>query len=668
MLRRFLPLVLLPWLTLEANAGELDEPRNWTGINGKIIRATYGGTIEDGTKVILTDGRGRRLEVSIANLVEADRKLIASREGPLPGDTAPASDFKTIPPLDRDNLPVISQGDFGSKASDCVPSSFCNFLLWWDQEGILEIPRRGDFDKKAEWIHTKMARNCGTGNNRGTSTREATEGFRKYFEKEIPESATLNIRSDFDLRPENLARYTTGEVATMLEMTIRTGARHDSGHWVALVEASSNGKLVFHTWGARFEGFMKVIEENSETIVRDGQKVPRTVYEIHVANREELPEWFQNSDRRFILDPVNWDSIYVLKPYVFSVPGRRVPAPKDPFLERDEAEDDLGKPAGEALEDPPSDKGTVPSIAYPPPSNGSLPYRSWNPEGSRPLKARVTELKDDQVSLMKSDRSIVSLPLAGLKPRERGQALVDAAAVNGPMPSERIRLSYRLTIDRKQHTDLRLDIEGTTARLELVKLRQSLILDIADGAFVTRVPMPSDGELVDRAIGRFKPLERKPGEVLELLRTNYIDGPLKHREHFSGRQIRTKKNASNSEEMTLSLASIELPALPSALACLMLTEISDYDSKPTLNFSMTSRSNDLRLNLTRLPAPLIFCAETKLLPIHAEWRGQIVTRRGHFSHELNLLAAEIPNSFPDGHFSIPAEARNLEAGIMRTQR
>ena len=58
---------------------------------------------------------------------------------------------------------------YGQKASDCVPSSFCNFLLWWDQQGLLPIGKRGDFDDKAEWIHTRMARFCRTSNNGGTS-------------------------------------------------------------------------------------------------------------------------------------------------------------------------------------------------------------------------------------------------------------------------------------------------------------------------------------------------------------------------------------------------------------------------------------------------------------------------------------------------------------------
>jgi hypothetical protein len=329
--------LLAPLWLFSAAAAELTDLRNWTGTNGKVIRATYAGTQDKGAKVVLVDTQGKFLVVSVSNLIESDRELIEQKGQPASEEDKPkagsSSAFKTFPQLDRDKLPIISQGDFGSKASDCVPSSFCNFLLWWDQEGVLEIPKRGDFDKKAEWIHSRMARYCGTRNTAGTSARDATEGFTKYFTKEIGDLATLRIHIDYNLKPENLARYTVGEAATMLEVTIRSGPQHDSSHWVALSEAKPDGSVVFHTWGARFKGKLEVMEANEETTSISGQTVPKTTYEIKIQNHDDLPEWFRDSGRRFILDPMNWDSIYVLKPYVFATPGKRADPPVDPLFE-----------------------------------------------------------------------------------------------------------------------------------------------------------------------------------------------------------------------------------------------------------------------------------------------------------------------------------------------
>jgi hypothetical protein len=319
-----------------ASADEITAERVWSNPKGETFRGTWVRTLDGGKQVEVRNPNGKLFVVALADLSEADRQLVTAYLKEQSQDDAAA--FKSFPALNRENLPVIGQEDFGNKASDCVPSSFCNFLLWWDQAGVLEIPKRGDFENKAEWVHSRIARYCVTRNNSGTYVDDATKGFREYFEKDLPDLATLKIRIDYDLRPENLARYTVGENATMLQMTIREAPRHDSGHWVALVSASADGTLVFHTWGARFEGKLEVLEKKPELIrlgtVDSGmQTVPATSYEIKIRNTADLPEWFRNGDRKFILDPVQWDSIYVLKPFVYGEKGKPAKPPSDPLLD-----------------------------------------------------------------------------------------------------------------------------------------------------------------------------------------------------------------------------------------------------------------------------------------------------------------------------------------------
>lgn len=338
---RSIPISLLmtALTVVAAVAGELDSERIWTSQDGKTLRGTCVRTINNGTQIEVLTGTGKVFNIAVANLSEADRLLVAKGRASTDRSTSKIenpgnpSAFKTFPALDRSKLPVISQGDFGNKASDCVPSSFCNFLLWWDQAGVLAIPKRGDFNEKAEWIHSRMARYCVTRNNSGTSADKAAEGFKEYFEKDLGEVATLKARIDYDLRPENLARYTIDGNATMLALTIREAPRHDSGHWVALVSASPNGTIVFHTWGARFEGKLEVLEKKPEMIHLGAQQVSATSYEIKIRNTQDLPEWFRNGDQQLILDPAQWDSIYVLKPFVYAEKGKPVRAPADALLD-----------------------------------------------------------------------------------------------------------------------------------------------------------------------------------------------------------------------------------------------------------------------------------------------------------------------------------------------
>lgn len=671
MLRNLLLSLLLPLVSLSTHANELTSLRNWTGVNGKVIRATYAGTSEKGTKVMLMDTRGKLLTVAISNLIESDRELIASKgrpaeEKPVAGKVG---DFRAIPPLDRDKLPIISQGDFGSKSSDCVPSSFCNFLLWWDQEGILEIPKKGDFDKKAEWIHTKLARYCGTRNTAGTNVHKATEGFLQYFNKDIADLATLKIHVDYDLTPENIARYTTGELATMFQMTIRRGARHDSGHWVALVEADPDGKVVFHTWGARFEGTMKVLEENPDTIERDGQSVPRTVYEIVVENKPDLPEWFRNSDRRFILDPANWDSIYVLRPYIYTMPGSRVKAPEDPLFKQ-EVKDGarvVERPGQTPIIVNPTEFAQ-PEFPYPPPANGTLPTRKWKLENGRTLEARIDDYAHEEIAFITTNRKTVKLPLAELGPAGRAVALIDGGTLGDPMPVDRISLSYRLTTGPKNVTDLRIDIEGPLARVQLMKPNQWLTIDTSDGSFVIKTSPDSQATPVPVTIGRVKLLDFEANDVFEQLHANYAKAGLKHGARYSGRDVRTKMNAYNSDEMTLTLSGVELPALPQALACLQSQEISGYRVKPRPVFFMRGKGSNVRLNQSTMPRPFAFLGNTRLLPVEAKWKQQRIGQRSKIEHSLTLLGAEIPDSFPEEHFSIPAEARTMDPGNFKSAR
>ncbi len=339
--------LLIPLLaTAACAAGDLHEERTWTGTNGTRLQAKYVRTLEDGERIELLTSAGAKVTAAIANLSAEDRELVASL-GADPPEAGSGGGFKILIEPDRETLPIISQSDYGNKASDCVPSSFCNFLLWWDEQGVLPIPKRGDFDRKAEWVHSRVARYCVTRNTRGTDLDSASEGFLKYFERELAGVAAMDFHVDFDLRPENLARYTTGNYATMLAITIRDGPRHDSGHWVALASAEPDGRIAFHTWGQKFEAQLEVHEPSDEILNRSYrprtsymklsysgrmQRVPATSYRIKILNRDDLPDRFRNSDREFLLDPRQWDYLYIAKPYVYQIEGKVVPLPADPLL------------------------------------------------------------------------------------------------------------------------------------------------------------------------------------------------------------------------------------------------------------------------------------------------------------------------------------------------
>ena len=309
--------------------------RRWQTIDGGTFegRLIDFDTLKTMVRFELVDGSTRgmaRQQLSPGDLSWIDaatREDGGNLEAARRGGTGLFAGFKPEPALDRRQFPIIDQSDFGNKSSDCVPSSFCNFLLWWDQSGFLEIPKRGDYEDKAEWIHTRLARYCGTRNTSGTSFSDAQAGFLRYFEKELEGIAVMRIHRDTDVSPANLSRLTQGSAATMLEMTIRQPPQHDSGHWVALTEASKDGRIVFHTWGGKFEATMK------PATPPDGAR-PQSyqVWDLVIDDPSRLPDWMQTHETTFVLDPANHDAVTVVRAYRYAEEGAKLRPPYDPTM------------------------------------------------------------------------------------------------------------------------------------------------------------------------------------------------------------------------------------------------------------------------------------------------------------------------------------------------
>lgn len=329
-----LVLLLLAALTTAAFADPHQE-RRWTGINGKTFTGAYMGTDKKTGKYSFALEGGKTYLIDPKNLSEQDLEWLDfelhPEKEPKPNATDPDA-FLPDPKFDRTVFPTINQSDYGSKASDCVPSSFCNFVLWWDMEGYLPIDKRGGFDKKAEYIHSRMARYFKTRNTAGTDLRDAKEGAKAYFEKEVSELATVRVLSDYNCDPDNLRRYTTGPNATLLGVSVYYGRKAEGGHVVALSQVEDNGDLVIYTWGARIRGRLKVIEKDLRLPMATTSKTGHK-YEIEFMNKGDLPEWMIDYEVRFEIDPGSWDGLMVISPYRYKTPGAGLPPPPDPLME-----------------------------------------------------------------------------------------------------------------------------------------------------------------------------------------------------------------------------------------------------------------------------------------------------------------------------------------------
>ena len=73
-------------------------------------------------------------------------------------------------------------------------------------------------------------------------------------------------------------------------------------------------------------------------------------------------------------------------------------------------------------------------------------------------------------------------------------------------------------------------------------------------------------------------------------------------------------------------------------------------------------SKDAEIKRASLPFPGYFGIEAKTLPLELTWDYQDVRKRATYPVTLKLLGAEVPESFPAGHFDIPDGAKLLSAG------
>ncbi|MGE9268167.1 MAG: hypothetical protein ACQKBY_08720 [Verrucomicrobiales bacterium] len=350
---RLLPLIFL-WFLVPVLSADVHEERLWTGKNKQTFRGKFVEVDEESGRYRFADARGVFLLIDPANISERD--LTWLKEQWAQKDAAEGAEqglFLRDPVMDRSLLPVIDQADYGSKASDCVPSSMCNFLLWWDQCGYLEIPKKGDFERKADWVHTRLARYCVTRNNSGTGLLNAVEGLREYFTKHHPGKVNFLLHQEVAVTPELLTKYADGALMTILELTVMSDRKKRASHWVALREAEADGSLTIQTWGKAISGKLVVINAQAKPpenfiICRNGYWssepiAQATHYRFVPDANQELPEHMTRNSLHFELNPAEYDSLIVIAPYRYVGEGDQTVHPhfRD---ERFSADDDSRQP------------------------------------------------------------------------------------------------------------------------------------------------------------------------------------------------------------------------------------------------------------------------------------------------------------------------------------
>ncbi len=299
--------------------------RLWTGVNGKSFRGTFHKLSPDRKKAEFLSADGKLLMVAFDNLIQADRDWILNPPKPPADPNAPGdpSMFKPVASPNRMLTPMLDPKTFGCATDHSLVDALWISLLWWDQTKVLEVPKKGDLEVKAEWLHKKLTRAVVVGGD-NVSAEDAKKGVEEYFAEELEEIAACRINIyQKDFTPARLAGFLQDSNAVVMRMSMQYANGRDYAVSSVLESMKEDGSFVFHVFGRRFSGRLKLLEKEKQL---PGDEV---INEYVLDRPGDLPDYYATNEARFFMGMKNWNATLVLKPYVFLTPGKAIPLPAE---------------------------------------------------------------------------------------------------------------------------------------------------------------------------------------------------------------------------------------------------------------------------------------------------------------------------------------------------
>jgi hypothetical protein len=310
--------VFLSLASLGVIAAEPAPTRLWTGVNGKTISGSLCQLTPDREKVEILLADGKTVTIALSNLISADREIALS--GGQSSATAEGL-FKPITPPNRKLMMALDPEKSGFESNSAMIDAIWLSFLWWDQAGVLEIPKKGDFEAKAEWLYKKLVRYTLNGED-NLSAEETKKGVEAYFKAEYDKVAACQIRFEKkDFTALRLSELAQGANVVLLRMSMEYADKNVFTMAAALESMSEDGSFVLHLMGKRLTGKLRRTEFNP----REPRKPVAS--ELVLDQPGELPDFYRAQSPRFYVGQSSWNAAIVLKPYVYLTPGKVVPLP-----------------------------------------------------------------------------------------------------------------------------------------------------------------------------------------------------------------------------------------------------------------------------------------------------------------------------------------------------
>ncbi|MBK1826961.1 hypothetical protein [Haloferula rosea] len=661
-----------------AHGDNLREERIWTGKNGKTFRGIFLQVTTDEKSAQIASNTGKVFTIALANLSDPDRQLILDSR---PSSREPAADqpaeagennldgFKNPPPMPRSTIMPTTPEAVGSRKSDELVDPFWQFIGWWDTEKVLPIPREGDFDERLEWAHERLARYCKirTGGS-VIDVEKLREGLEEYFEEHLKDKATIVVREDTDFSPARLHQYASdmNAVVLRLSMIYESGRRYRACAAVESVEP--NGDAVLHLWGCRKKVRIEIDKRRPPKSMGRSLSSSMDSYKIIPENLDGLPDFVGDNEAKLYVDPKEWDTVVIAKPYLFATEGKRRTPPTD---------DPLFKPAV-FRKAPPVNAQTAGRIELPLDFRSSTtPSRPWHFADGSSFEGKLSFDRTGEPSLRDNSGKTRPLDVSSLTEEDQATYHFAHGCSGAAATPERLELHYQLKTQHGDDYEFIITTEGSLGRVDCPQLASSLIFDLKDQAY-------SCIRKSRRYFGRWGgtglvPLQRfasiDESKKHEAFTDTVRGAPASDSFRFPARSASFSVAGKTFTQPRVEFTLIKEPTAMTAIYQMLnagppADRNPDNPKDPTrqrsIVFSLStevSNHNGLREIGPRF-------VDHYLLPLRIHWTNLRNTSwvqeedrlksSGQFS--LSLTSAKVPGAFPADHFRIPDEAHKAEIG------
>lgn len=652
---------------------QLAPERVWTGVNGKSFSGVFHRLAPDRKKADFLTKDGKLVTVALENLVTEDRELILNPPKVAaadPGAAGELSKFKPVATPNRMLIPSLDPKTFGCSTEESLVDALWISLLWWDQTKVLEVPKKGDLESKAEWLHKKLTRAVAV-DGKSASAEEAKEGVEAYFSDELKEVAACRINIEQkDFSAARLGGFLQGSNVLVMKMSMLYSNGRDFAVSSVLESISGDGKFVFHVFGRRLTGQLRPVE-------KEKQKTGDGAVNEYVLDRPgDLPDYYATNGARFFMGKESWNAAIVLKPYVYLEPGKPVPLPAD---------EDPAVTGGKSEPQQNFERERVLAPNFPIRFSSTVDAsREWTLKDGHKIQGTPSGRSGQQVTFKTSEGQHVSVDAGLLSDDDRAVFCFWEASRGTPLSIPKLDLYYQMNTSMSGSFEVRVSAEGSMGRVCATDKDgiRVLVFDMKDGAFVsTYIHQGKSKETTRIHVGRFLPEKLLSRKILSRHSQEEVD-------HFLANVIPQSPGSiwkvAPCRRMLYPLSSggitfrnpeidfvlCEQTTIVAGLFQLLCMQTPGKSCNEVYVFAPAGvpRNRD-----GECAFPIL--ATCRVLPLRIAWENRLndafrheddrVRNAGKFS--LELTRAAIPVEFPGGFFAIPSSVRTMAAGTFQTK-